>query len=86
MSSLLAQRRRRHDCARTVVQRSTARSRPEGLLVKFATITVLGPPVPAVLIFEVLLNATAMFNHGNIRLPRGLDRVLRGFVADCGVA
>jgi sterol desaturase/sphingolipid hydroxylase (fatty acid hydroxylase superfamily) len=49
-------------------------------LIKFATITVLGPPVLAVVIFEVLLNATAMFNHGNIRLPPGLDRVLRGFV------
>ncbi len=31
----------------------------------------------AVIIFEVLLNATAMFNHGNLRLPGGLDRVLR---------
>jgi sterol desaturase/sphingolipid hydroxylase (fatty acid hydroxylase superfamily) len=47
------------------------------MLIKFATITVLGPPVLAVLIFEVLLNATAMFNHGNIRLPTALDRVLR---------
>ena len=41
------------------------------MLIKFATITVLGPPVLAVVIFEVLLNATAMFNHGNIRLPAG---------------
>ena len=47
------------------------------MLIKFATITVLGPPVLAVVIFEVLLNATAMFNHGNIRLPVALDRVLR---------
>jgi sterol desaturase/sphingolipid hydroxylase (fatty acid hydroxylase superfamily) len=31
-------------------------------------------------VFEILLNATAMFNHGNIRLPAGLDRVLRWFV------
>jgi sterol desaturase/sphingolipid hydroxylase (fatty acid hydroxylase superfamily) len=31
----------------------------------------------AVLIFEVLLNGIAMFNHGNVRLPLGLDRVLR---------
>lgn len=50
------------------------------MLIKFATILVLGPPVIAVLIFEVLLNATAMFNHGNVRLPLGLDRVLRWFV------
>lgn len=47
------------------------------MLIKFAAITVLGPPVVAVVIFEVLLNAAAMFNHGNIRLPAGLDRVLR---------
>ena len=50
------------------------------MLIKFATITVLGPPVLAVVIFEVLLNATAMFNHGNIRLPAAVDRVLRWFV------
>jgi len=47
------------------------------MLIKFATIMVLGPPVVAVVIFEVMLNATAMFNHGNVRLPLGLDRVLR---------
>ncbi len=50
------------------------------MLIKLATISVLGPPVLAVLIFEVLLNATAMFNHGNIRLPAALDRVLRWFL------
>ena len=50
------------------------------LLIKFATIVVLGPPVVAVVIFEVLLNATAMFNHGNVRLPRPVDRVLRWIV------
>ncbi|MFP3874208.1 MAG: sterol desaturase family protein [Thiohalophilus sp.] len=50
------------------------------MLIKFAAIVVLGPPVVAVVIFEVLLNATAMFNHGNIRLPLKLDRVLRWFV------
>jgi sterol desaturase/sphingolipid hydroxylase (fatty acid hydroxylase superfamily) len=33
-----------------------------------------------VLIFEVLLNATSMFNHSNVRMPLGLDRVLRWFV------
>ncbi|HPH14211.1 MAG TPA: sterol desaturase family protein [Burkholderiaceae bacterium] len=47
------------------------------MLIKVATITVLGPPVVAVVIFEVLLNATAMFNHGNIRLPASVDRVMR---------
>jgi sterol desaturase/sphingolipid hydroxylase (fatty acid hydroxylase superfamily) len=47
------------------------------MLIKFSAILVLGPPAVAVLIFEVALNATAMFNHGNVRLPLGLDRVLR---------
>jgi sterol desaturase/sphingolipid hydroxylase (fatty acid hydroxylase superfamily) len=47
------------------------------MLIKFATVVVLGPSVVAVVVFEVLLNATAMFNHGNIRLPAALDRVLR---------
>jgi sterol desaturase/sphingolipid hydroxylase (fatty acid hydroxylase superfamily) len=47
------------------------------MLIKFATIVVLGAPVVAVVIFEVVLNAMAMFNHGNIRLPLTLDRYLR---------
>ena len=50
------------------------------MLVKFATIAVLGPPVAAVIIFEVLLNAMAMFNHANVRLPAKLDLILRWFV------
>ena len=50
------------------------------MLIKFATIAVLGPPVLAVVIFEVLLNATAMFNHGNVHIPGPIDRVLRWFV------
>ena len=50
------------------------------MMIKFATIIVLGPPVVAVVIFEVVLNATAMFNHGNVSLPKGLDRVLRWFL------
>ena len=45
--------------------------------VKLAVVVALGPPAVAVLIFEVLLNATAMFNHSNIRLPPFADRVLR---------
>jgi hypothetical protein len=43
-------------------------------------VAVLGPPVVAAVIFEVLLNATAMSNHGEVRLPAGVDRMLRGFV------
>jgi fatty acid hydroxylase family protein len=43
-------------------------------------LAVLGPPVVAVIIFEITLNAMAMFNHGNIGLPVGLDKLLRFFV------
>ncbi len=50
------------------------------MLIKFSTVLLLGPPVVAVVIFEVILNATAMFNHGNIKLPKGIDRILRWFV------
>ncbi|TAM09027.1 MAG: sterol desaturase family protein [Nevskiaceae bacterium] len=44
---------------------------------KFAVIAALGAPPAAVLMFEVVLNATSMFNHGNVRLPAAADRVLR---------
>ena len=50
------------------------------MAIKFAVVVALGAPAVAVLIFEVLLNATSMFNHGNVRLPQGLDRVLRWLV------
>ncbi len=48
--------------------------------IKMGVVAALGPPAVAVLIFEVVLNATAMFNHGNVRIAAGLDRVLRWFV------
>ncbi len=47
------------------------------VVIKFAVIVALGAPPEAVLIFAILLNATAMFNHGNVRIPRGVDRWLR---------
>jgi sterol desaturase/sphingolipid hydroxylase (fatty acid hydroxylase superfamily) len=48
--------------------------------IKLAVVAALGPPAVAVLLFEVVLNATALFNHANIDLPRPVDRVLRLFV------
>ena len=47
------------------------------MVLKLGAVAALGPPAIGVLIFEVLLNATAMFNHGNWRLPLALDRGLR---------
>lgn len=50
------------------------------MVIKFCAIIVLGAPVLAVIIFEILLNGTSMFNHGNVWIPLGIDRVLRLFV------
>lgn len=47
------------------------------MAIKMGAVAALGAPALAVVIFEVVLNATAMFNHGNVALPVGLDRVLR---------
>jgi sterol desaturase/sphingolipid hydroxylase (fatty acid hydroxylase superfamily) len=47
------------------------------LLIKFSLVFILGPPVIAIMIFEIILNATAMFNHANVALSNKLDRVLR---------
>lgn len=44
---------------------------------KLAGITLLGPPAVAVIAFEILLNGCALFNHANVRLPLGLDAILR---------
>ena len=50
------------------------------MLIKFAVIVSLGQPILAVLVFEMLLNATAMFNHSNVRIPQSWDRALRWLV------
>jgi sterol desaturase/sphingolipid hydroxylase (fatty acid hydroxylase superfamily) len=50
------------------------------MVIKLGVVTAIGAPALAVLIFEVLLNATSMFNHGNVALPARLDRVLRWMV------
>lgn len=47
------------------------------MLFKLAVVVILGAPAGAVLLFEVLLNATAMFNHANIAIPPWLDQPLR---------
>ena len=47
------------------------------MLIKFAVILALGTPAIAVLMFEILLNASSMFNHGNVRIPAAIDGILR---------
>jgi sterol desaturase/sphingolipid hydroxylase (fatty acid hydroxylase superfamily) len=48
--------------------------------IKLAVVVALGPPAVAVLAFEVMLNASSMFNHGNVGIPGRVDRVLRWFI------
>ena len=47
------------------------------MVLKIGLIYLLGPSAVAVILFEIILNATAMFNHSNLRLPLWLDRALR---------
>ncbi len=48
--------------------------------IKLGVIAALGTPAVAVLVFEVLLNATSMFNHSNVRMPAWLDGIIRWIV------
>jgi sterol desaturase/sphingolipid hydroxylase (fatty acid hydroxylase superfamily) len=47
------------------------------MAIKLGAVVLLGAPAVAVLLFEMALNATSLFNHGNVRLPAWLDRALR---------
>jgi sterol desaturase/sphingolipid hydroxylase (fatty acid hydroxylase superfamily) len=47
------------------------------MLIKMATVALFGIPAVAVILFEVVLNATSIFSHSNVRMPAWLDRVLR---------
>lgn len=47
------------------------------MLLKYAAIAALGAPALAVLLFELLLNVTSLFSHGNVGLPQSVDRALR---------
>lgn len=50
------------------------------ILIKMVAVLMLGPAVAAVVLFEVLLNASSLFNHGNVRMPHALDRMLRSII------
>ena len=50
------------------------------MVIKIGVVAALGAPALGVLVFEVILNATSMFSHSNVRLPAGIDRVLRWIV------
>jgi sterol desaturase/sphingolipid hydroxylase (fatty acid hydroxylase superfamily) len=50
------------------------------MVIKMLAVVVLGVPPVAVLLFEVLLNATSMFNHSNVWIPLAVDRTLRWII------
>ncbi len=47
------------------------------MMIKLGVVLLLGPPVVAVILFEIILSSMAMFNHANARLPKSVDRLLR---------
>lgn len=50
------------------------------MLLKIGLVYLLGPSALAVILFEILLNGTALFNHANIALPARADRIVRTFL------
>jgi sterol desaturase/sphingolipid hydroxylase (fatty acid hydroxylase superfamily) len=48
--------------------------------IKVCMVALIGPPIGAVILFEVLLNAGSLFNHGNVDLPVAVDRWLRWLI------
>ena len=50
------------------------------MLYKCGVVLIIGPAALAVLIFEIVLNASAIFNHANLKLPLGVDKILRLFI------
>ena len=50
------------------------------MLIKFTAVLILGIPVVAIIVFEIILNLTAMFNHSNVRLPLSIDKVVRKII------
>ncbi len=50
------------------------------LFIKFAAVMIIGAPLLAVIIFEILLNTITLFNHSNIQMPRIIDRIIRAVI------
>ena len=79
--SLLWRLHKVHHADRDIDVTTGARFHPVEILLsmlyKIVVVVSLGAPAFAVFVFEVLLNASAVFNHANVRLPGWLDRLLR---------
>ena len=50
------------------------------MIYKFILLAVIGPPVALVIIFEIVLNASSIFNHGNIKISKSFDIALRKLI------
>ncbi len=50
------------------------------MVIKMGAVAAIGPPVAAVVLFEIVLSSTSLFNHSNVRIPAALDGLLRLFV------
>ncbi|PCH47122.1 MAG: fatty acid hydroxylase [Hyphomicrobiales bacterium] len=50
------------------------------MIYKVAWVVALGAPAWSVILFEIILNGVAMFNHSNTKLPLSVDRILRLFI------
>lgn len=78
---VLARIHRMHHTDRDIDATTALRFHPLEMLlsmvIKSAAVWMLGAPAPAVLVFEIILNGTAMFNHANLFIPRGIDVELR---------
>ena len=72
---------RMHHADRDMDLTTALRFHPDEILasigLKIGLVYALGPQAVAVVLFEVILNGTALFNHSNLRLPLWLDRVVR---------
>lgn len=70
-----------HHCDQDIDALTAVRFHPVeiiiSMLIKIALVIALGATPEAVILFEIILNATALFNHANLKLPLSLDKVLR---------
>lgn len=88
-SPLLWRMHKVHHSDRDLDASSALRFHPFELILstfyKSAWVALLGVPVLVALLFELWLNANALFNHSNIRLPAKIDRLLRPFLVTPGM-
>jgi len=50
------------------------------MLIKMALVASMGAPLLAVILFEIILNVSSVFNHGNVRLPAWLEPWVRAII------